>query len=190
MLFSSLGSITTGDSEATCATSLLSSYNSVTITDSTGSTTCSSTEMDGCADRTEMRYTYDASCGSTLKFSSQFNCNLFYAVSLFINFIFSLLCFLYSSATTFDHININVSANTLGFIVYEYYYSRWILDMYEECFQWWLHVSFGLEQRFISHRLHNIYLLIRSQLPICLPCEYHPRHNYDGRRIHLDEIGI
>lgn len=64
------GSITTGDSEATCATSLLSSYNSVTITDSTGSTTCSSTEMDGCADRTEMRYTYDASCGSTLKFST------------------------------------------------------------------------------------------------------------------------
>lgn len=68
---------------------------------------------------------------------------------------------------------INVSANTLGFILYEYYYSRWILDMYEECFEWWLHVSFGLEQRFISHRLHDIYLLIRSQLPICLPCEFH-----------------
>lgn len=69
-VFSSLGTITTGDSEATCATSLLSSYNSVTISDSTGSTTCSSTAMDGCADRTEMRYTYDASCGSTLKFST------------------------------------------------------------------------------------------------------------------------
>lgn len=64
------GTITTGDSEATCATSLLSTYNAVSITDSTGITTCSSTTMDGCADKTEMKYTYDASCGSTLKFST------------------------------------------------------------------------------------------------------------------------
>lgn len=64
------GTITTGNSEATCATSLLSSYNAVSISDSTGGTTCSSTTMDGCADRTEMRYTYDAGCGSTLKFST------------------------------------------------------------------------------------------------------------------------
>lgn len=85
-VFSSLGTITTGDSEATCATSLLSSYNSVTISDSTGSTTCSSTAMDGCADRTEMRYTYDASCGSTLKFSSQFNSE--FDLSLMVIFIF------------------------------------------------------------------------------------------------------
>lgn len=85
-VFSSLGTITTGDSEATCATSLLSSYNAVTISDSTGSTTCSSTAMDGCADRTEMRYTYDASCGSTLKFSSQFNCE--FDLSLMVIFIF------------------------------------------------------------------------------------------------------
>lgn len=85
-VFSSLGTITTGDSEATCATSLLSSYNAVTISDSTGSTTCSSTEMDGCADRTEMRYTYDASCGSTLKFSSQFYCE--FDLSLMVIFIF------------------------------------------------------------------------------------------------------
>lgn len=97
-VFSSLGSITTGDSEATCATSLLSSYNSVTITDSTGSTTCSSTEMDGCADRTEMRYTYDASCGSTLKFSSQFNCKFdLRSISLYQLYFFSALLSLFIS---------------------------------------------------------------------------------------------
>lgn len=64
------GTIATGDSEATCSSSLLSSYNAVSISDSSGSTTCSSTTMDGCTDRTEMRYTYDAGCGSTLKFST------------------------------------------------------------------------------------------------------------------------
>ena len=65
------GSIASGESEATCATDLLASYSEVSISDSTGSTTCSSSSMDGCTDRTEMRYTYDAACGNTLKFSSE-----------------------------------------------------------------------------------------------------------------------
>nr|XP_022327204.1 uncharacterized protein LOC111126686 isoform X1 [Crassostrea virginica] len=64
------GSIASGESEATCATDLLASYSAVSISDSTGSTTCSSSSMDGCTDRTEMRYTYDAACGNTLKFST------------------------------------------------------------------------------------------------------------------------
>ncbi|XP_061184457.1 uncharacterized protein LOC133192539 isoform X2 [Saccostrea echinata] len=62
--------ITTGASEATCATDLLASYSSVSITDSTGSTSCSPNVMDGCTDRTEMRFTYASGCGNTQKFST------------------------------------------------------------------------------------------------------------------------
>ncbi|XP_061184456.1 uncharacterized protein LOC133192539 isoform X1 [Saccostrea echinata] len=64
------GTITTGASEATCATDLLASYSSVSITDSTGSTSCSPNVMDGCTDRTEMRFTYASGCGNTQKFST------------------------------------------------------------------------------------------------------------------------
>ncbi|XP_048776075.1 uncharacterized protein LOC125680491 isoform X2 [Ostrea edulis] len=63
-------SISTGASEATCATDLLASFSAVSITDSTGSTSCSNNVMDGCTDKTEMRFTYDAGCGNTLKFST------------------------------------------------------------------------------------------------------------------------
>lgn len=125
--------------------------------------------------RTEQRWDTHTMQAADLPSNSQvsFIENLIYlswSSSFFLLFAF----FIYQQLSEITLYScINVSANTLGFILYEYYYSRWILDMYEECFEWWLHVSFGLEQRFISHRLHNIYLLIRSQLPICLPCEFH-----------------
>lgn len=125
--------------------------------------------------RTEQRWDTHTMQAADLPSNSQvsFIENLIYlswSSSFFLLFAF----FIYQQLSEITLYScINVSANTLGFILYEYYYSRWILDMYEECFEWWLHVSFGLEQRFISHRLHDIYLLIRSQLPICLPCEFH-----------------
>ncbi|XP_062614978.1 uncharacterized protein LOC134276723 [Saccostrea cucullata] len=64
------GSITTGESASTCATDLLASYRSVTINGSTESTSCSSNTMDGCTQRTEMRFTYAFGCGKTQKFSA------------------------------------------------------------------------------------------------------------------------
>ncbi|XP_062596433.1 uncharacterized protein LOC134257868 [Saccostrea cucullata] len=64
------GSIAMRASAATCATDLLASYRSVSISDSTASTSCSSNTMDGCTKRTEMRFTYGSRCGKIHKFST------------------------------------------------------------------------------------------------------------------------
>ncbi|KAK3099349.1 hypothetical protein FSP39_003125 [Pinctada imbricata] len=64
------GEASSGSAEATCPTDLLAKFSSVSITDSTGSTSCSGSSVDVCTDRTEMNYTMASSCGSTLKFSS------------------------------------------------------------------------------------------------------------------------